>query len=127
MSQKSVVAMFYSLSQLCQLRYLYYRSHESLRRFAKLTRLCSPPRKRETGPLLVLHRTDGAHRRMLYLRPRQSRLHLNLFIKNGERGSLRGALKSTSHLSRCSTNTSTNLREFAQLVIAVRLTRHVFV
>jgi len=65
----------------------------------------------------VLHRTDGAHRRMLYLRPRQSRLHLNLFIKNGERGSLRGALKSTSHLSRCSTGTSTDLRELCSACV----------
>jgi hypothetical protein len=45
-------------------------------------------RKAGNGRLLVLHRTDGAHRRMLYLHPRQSRLHLNLLIKNGERGSL---------------------------------------
>jgi hypothetical protein len=42
---------------------------------------------------LVLHRTDDAHRRVLYRRSRQSRLHLNLFIKNGERVSLRGAPK----------------------------------
>ena len=40
---------------------------------------------------LVLHRTDGAHRRVVYWRSRQSRLHLNLIIKNGERVSLRGA------------------------------------
>jgi hypothetical protein len=40
---------------------------------------------------LVLHRTDGAHRRVVYSLSRQSRLHLNLIIKNGERGSLRGA------------------------------------
>jgi hypothetical protein len=43
------------------------------------------------APTLVLHRTDGAHRRMVYWRSRQSRLHLNLIIKNGERVSLRGA------------------------------------
>jgi hypothetical protein len=40
---------------------------------------------------LVHHRTDGAGPRVIYRRSRQSRLHLNLFIKNGERGSLRGA------------------------------------
>jgi len=43
------------------------------------------------GLSLVHHRTDEAHRRVIYRRPRQSRLHLNLFIKNGERVSLRGA------------------------------------
>jgi hypothetical protein len=42
---------------------------------------------------LVLHRTDGAHRPVVYSRSRQSRLHLTLIIKNGERVSLRGAPK----------------------------------
>ena len=47
------------------------------------------------GPALplVLRRTDGAHRRVVYSGSRQSRLHLNLRIKNGERVSLRGAPK----------------------------------
>jgi hypothetical protein len=40
--------------------------------------------------VLVLHRTDDAHRRVVY-GSRRSRLHLNLFIKHGERVSLWGA------------------------------------
>jgi hypothetical protein len=50
-------------------------------------------RERRLGAALslVLHRTDDAHRCVIYRRSRQSRLHLNLLIKNGERVSLRGA------------------------------------
>jgi hypothetical protein len=40
----------------------------------------------------VLQRTDDAHRRVVY-GSRRSRLHLNLFIKDGERVSLWGAFR----------------------------------
>jgi hypothetical protein len=54
-----------------------------------------PYSKAFRGPALplVLRRTDGAHRRVVYSGSRRSRLHQNLRIKNGERVSLRGTPK----------------------------------